>query len=169
MKEIIVVLLFTVFSLKVSGQELAKSIRSSFNNKNSLQFELFGHGLVYSLGYERILFNGDRFKTTGQVGFSYFPKSTDIRTIWIPIAINGLVSFTQHHIEFGLGHVFAHDSEWEPFASFRVGYRYQKPDGRLLFRVGFTPFIEYKSALEFGVSRNVFVYPSGGAAIGYNF
>jgi hypothetical protein len=80
-----------------------------------------------------------------------------------------LVSFTHHHLEFGLGQVFVYDKEWEPFGSFRLGYRYQKPAGRLLFRAGFTPFIEYASALEYKERRLVAFYPSGGVAIGYSF
>ena len=41
------------------------------------------------------------------------------------------------------------------------GYRFQKPTGKLLFRIGFTPFMEYQNEID--------IHPSGGIAIGYSF
>jgi hypothetical protein len=43
----------------------------AFDSRNAVSLELGGHGLFYSINYERIVFIGDRFKTTGQVGIAY--------------------------------------------------------------------------------------------------
>ena len=140
------------------------------SHRSSVQFELFGHGLLYSLNYEYIVINRNRLKTAVQAGFSYYPPSTGYRTTWIPISINELVSFGRHHIEFGIGQVvvteMGHDlhgeecREWEGFFSGRIGYRYQKPNGRLIIRAGFTPLYEY--------SNDHVIHPSGALAVGYS-
>jgi hypothetical protein len=176
MKKLLIVILFAIISLEVSGQALAKPISRSFMNNNSLQFELFGHGLLYSINYERVLINGQQFKTTAQGGLSYYPPSTGLRTVWIPLSINQLISFNEHHLELGLGHIFTQDythtnrvSKWEPLGSLRLGYRYQKPEARFLFRVGFTPMIEYVGVVEYKKWNQLEIYPLGGIAVGYNF
>lgn len=155
-----------VFSQNIEQDEF------TFDHKNSVQIELFGHGLFYSLNYERIILNKSRFKTAAQVGMSYYPPKTGLIELWIPVAVNEILSFDKHHFEMGLGYVFTNESETVMvngelkeriggFITGRIGYRYQKPQGRILLRAGFTPFLEYQSTSEF--------HPSGGLAIGYNF
>lgn len=160
-----------IFTLHTVSSQDQRS--SKFQNKNSLQFELGGHGLFYSVNYERILVNADRFKTAAQLGFSYYPPSTGVRDFWIPFSINEIISFGNHHIEAGLGYVLlreaARDQEnnpdywyWTDLVSGRIGYRFQKPGGRLIFRAAFTPMIEFNNvAFEF--------HPSAGVAVGYSF
>ena len=143
-----------------------------FQNRNSFQVELGGHGLAYSFNYERIIINGNNFKTATQIGMSYYPSSTGIRDIWLPICINELYSFGSHHIEGGIGYVIIREATrdiennpdewfWSGVFTGRIGYRYQKPDGRLVLRAGFTPFMEHGTAHEF--------HPSGGVSVGYSF
>jgi len=128
--------------------------------------------LFYSINYERILVNADRFKTASQLGFSYYPPSTGVRDFWIPLSINEILSYGKHHIEAGLGYVLireaARDQEnnpdywfWSGLISGRIGYRFQKPSGRLIFRAAFTPMLEYDSAFEF--------HPLAGISVGYSF
>jgi len=50
--------------------------------------------------------------------------------------------------------------EWSSFLTGRVGYRYQKPNGRFIFRIGFTPLYE--------LDGNE-LHPSGGLSFGYGF
>lgn len=170
MKKIFVILIIATITLSTFGQK-ATIPTLSFKTNNSIQFELFGHGLFYSFNYERILVNGQKFKTTGQAGIAYYPPKTGIIDIWIPVGINELYSFNSHHLEFGLGYVFINEAtrtddykeisrEWNGFLSGRIGYRYQKPDGRFIFRVGFTPLFEYEF-IEF--------HPLGGLTVGYSF
>jgi len=144
----------------------------SFQNKNSFLFELGGNGFAYSFNYERIIINGNNFKTAAQIGIAYYPPSTGMRDIWFPICINELYSFGSHHIEGGLGYAIireaTRDAEnnpdewfWTGVFTGRIGYRYQKPDGRLVLRAGFTPFMEHGTAHEF--------HPWGGVSVGYSF
>ena len=145
---------------------------NKFLNKNSLQFDLGGHGLFYSVNYERILINGNSFKTAVQFGISYYPAATGFRDVWMPFGINEIFSFGKHHIEAGIGYVVIREATrdvennpqdwfWSGLMAGRIGYRYQKPGDRLILRASFTPFIEHGTTHEF--------HPSGGISIGYGF
>jgi hypothetical protein len=188
MKKIILLIWLSTISITAICQE--QPIDNKLQYKNSIQFDVGGHGLFYSLNYERILLNGNNFKTAAQAGISYYPASTGIRDVWIPISINELYTIGNHHIEFGLGIVpireAARDADnnprywfWSGLFSGRIGYRYQKPGGRFLFRAGFTPVVE--SGLEYthlGESMDrTYTWVSGfrefiplaGVSIGYAF
>lgn len=153
-----------MYSQKVESQP--------FQYKNNVQVELFGHGFFYSINYERFLLNNKRFMTAAQVGIAYYPESTGMIKLWVPIVVNELYSMGNHHIELGGGVVF-NDEKWEYeqlgepkteytfFYTGRLGYRYQNPESHFLVRIGFTPFLEDFSWSGF--------HPSGGVAVGYAF
>jgi hypothetical protein len=153
---------------------LAQNEASIFENKNSVQLEFGGHGAFYSVNYERLILNKPRFKTTGQVGFSYYPPKTGTIDLWMPILVNELYSFGKHHIELGAGYIFTNEAlrdgnlnaisrSWNGFLTGRIGYRYQKPAGRFLIRVAFTPVIEVQNINESGF------HPLAGVSFGYSF
>ena len=154
----------------VSGQDSGTNL---FKYRNSAYVEAGGHGLFYSINYEHLFVNQRVFKTSAHLGISYYPKQTGIRDIWIPVVINEIFSISKHHIELGLGHVFIREASrdmennprewfWSGVFTGRIGYRYQKPGGRMTYRIGFTPFLEYEAnPVEF--------YPSAGVSVGYNF
>jgi len=172
MRKILVLALLS-FYFSSYGQEDEKTLPSyKFKFKNAVEAELFGHGLYYSLNYERFILNGPKLKTSGQIGFSYYPPNTGLRDIWIPVLINELYSFNKHHIELGFGYIFINEAlrttnnevesrMWDGFITARIGYRYQKPEGHFLFRIGFTPTIEYTETYDF--------HPLGGLTFGYSF
>jgi len=171
MKTVSALLILGFLSLHVVSQNA--TMRSNcFNKKNSVQLELFGHGLFYSINYERILLNEPKLKTSVQAGVAYYPPKTGIIDLWLPVSINQLFSFNNHHIEVGLGHVLVNEAnrqtdlgvisrEWNGFSTARVGYRFQKPDGRFILRAGFTPFSNFPIGVE--------IYPSAGLTVGYSF
>jgi hypothetical protein len=173
MRKIFVIIAFTIMILPVFCQKTYyDSLKTNFIYKNNVQFELGGYGGIYSVAYERTIFNRVKYKTTTQIGFSYYPPKTGLIAIFIPIVFNELVSFSKHHIEFGLGYIIAKDYlikkadnvyNWEGFVTGRIGYRYQKPNGRIMLKIGFTPIIEYIHL------ENPIFYPSGGLALGYCF
>jgi len=140
-----------------------------------MQVDLGGHGLFYSLNYERILLNGGRFKTASQAGISYYPPRTGIRDIWIPLGINEIFSFGNHHLEAGIGYLpirealrYPDDTPdewfWSHLMTGRIGYRFQKPEGRLILRAAFTPVLE----MEYLGHGDEF-HPLGGISVGYSF
>lgn len=176
MKQTLAILLLAILTKTVCSQK-TDSLKPNFIYKNSAQVGLGGHGVFYSLDYERVLLNGPKTKTTGQIGLSYYPPAIGIIALWIPVIINELISFNKHHIELGLGYVITKDAiqetstvsgEWDGFFAGRLGYRYQKPDGRLLIRVGFTPLLYYP--YDYRMYREIPEFiPLGGLAIGYCF
>jgi hypothetical protein len=148
-----------------------------FKRTQSIQLELGGHGLFYSFNYERLLINNERFKTTGQIGLSFYPLITEVRPLWIPIIINEIISFGVHHIELGFGIVATHEVDapfrvWTDLITGRLGYRNQSKDGRFFYRIGFTPFYEsgmFENSdnldnLKFGDR----FHPSAGMSFGYS-
>jgi len=169
MKKLIVTGIIVLVTLNAFCQEKVP-LPFEFQHKNSIQLELFGHGVFYSVNYERVLLNGENYKTTAQAGFAWYPPTTDVREFWLPFSINELISFNKHHLEFGLGTVFTVEENlnrmnessraWYNLLTGRVGYRYQKPNGRFIFRIGFTPLYE--------LDGNE-LHPLGGVSFGYSF
>lgn len=176
MKKYIISLILLILAIYSSGQDFFDSDLGTYNQtfirRNSVQFDLGGPGFIYSLNYERMLINGRRKKTAIQIGASYYPPSTGIRDIWIPIGVNELFSRREHHLEVGLGWIIireaSRDSEnevvewsWSYMMSARIGYRYQRPDGKFVFRAAFTPLFEFEGTRE--------IHPFGGVSFGYSF
>lgn len=142
----------------------------SFRHKNSVQIEALGHGLYYSVNYERAFFNKPRFKTMGQIGLEYIPGG-DFKTIGIPLVVTELFSFNKHHLELGLAYLHAMQyyqkdpntlQNLNGLLSGRIAYRFQKPNGRFIFRFGFTPFL---STYDF----SFYFTPSIGLSFGFAF
>ena len=57
---------------------------------------------------------------------------------------------------------------WSEIFTARLGYRFQKADGRYLFRVGFTPFLEFFDRIYTNGYRAEF-HLSAGVSVGYSF
>ncbi len=133
--------------------------------KNSVYFELLGKGMFYSFNYERELFRAnDQLSFNGSIGFCIMNGFTSIeksKDFLMPFEINAKYSFDKHHVVLGYGttyykykinHIEISNSnlnqqpvapelitikEW--FAHLTMEYRYQKPDGKLMLKAGFTP------------------------------
>ncbi|MEZ4956567.1 MAG: hypothetical protein R2825_23620 [Saprospiraceae bacterium] len=181
MKKTITLCLFTLAWLYLNAQQ-----SESFYHKNNLQLELGGHGLFYSLNYERILVNDIKMKMTAKVGASYYSPGSGNIGFWLPFSVNGLLSFDMHHVEFGIGQVLTKDrigssqgrslDSWDMLGSMTLGYRWQKPESRFLFRAVFTPFlvIDFNQRQEAAFSGNdpifdTWLIPSGAVSFGYAF
>jgi hypothetical protein len=167
---------------------LAKAISKafSFTKKNSINFEAFGHGLWYSLSYERIIIDNYHYKLGGQIGAAIYSNSYGL-SVWTPISINYIKTFGQsrnHHAEFGIGHVLRYDrpyntnlyKEWvTTFISAKAGYRHQKPNSPWIFKVLFTPLLEYnKKGVSYvptvtNTGADLHPYFSGALSIGLTF
>lgn len=171
MKKHLALTIILALSLSAYSQEIDSQ---PFKRKNSIQVDLGGHGLFYSLNYERILLNGERFKTAIQAGISYYPPGTGIRDVWMPLGVNELVSFGNHHLEAGLGYMpireairtegQADEWFWSHMMTGRVGYRFQKPEGRWIVRAAFTPVLEIDQ-----LGHGDEFHPLGGISVGFCF
>jgi len=173
MKHVIAAIVVSA-SFNLGAQDQRNAV-GGFKYVNTVHAELFGHGFMYSLSYERLLINTWQHKTSIQIGASFYPPHEGIGVFWIPIMVNEIVSFGKHHVEFGVGHVARPNwtlgevplGVWlNGFLALRAGYRYQPSDSRMLFRIGFTPFICYPFA---GSMEGWCFIPFGGIGMGYNF
>ncbi len=177
------ILLFLSFCLFQSLQAQKLSVESSkligiyrdkrFSYKNNIQFEVLGQGGLYSFNYERVLLNGTLLKSTLDAGIAFYPPVLDMPNFLTPITLNEIVSLGKHHAEIGLGCVLAFDvfnpaegeadlREFNLLYTGRIGYRFQKPKGKYLLRLGFTPVFY----LPFSDDDKL---PWGGISFGYCF
>lgn len=136
-----------LFSQTTTDTIVATEPDLRFNYKNNVQLELFGSAGLYSINYERIIFNQNKYKTVGELGFSRIPISEG-NGMSFPISINQLISFQRHHIELGVGATPNYVSDylypgWDIHYSARIGYRYQKPHRRFIFRAGVVPIFAF--------------------------
>lgn len=96
---------------------------------NVVYAELLGNALYGgSINYERMLTP----QFSGRVGASPFGA--------FPVMLNYLPGQGQHSAELGLG-VLAGASDENLLGTATLGYRYQPPVGRMVFRIGWTPLI----------------------------
>jgi len=150
---------FSAFSQKISDTS------SSFKNLNTINIELGGFTPIGTICYERVFINRQKFKTTGQIGYG---------VEGIPLVINELLSFRNNHIEIGIGvlipeHLTSSLRDiTKPFLTGRLGFRYQKTNGRFVFRLGLMPI-----ATQDSYGMNVFTddtwYVWPGFSFGYAF
>ncbi|MFH0756820.1 MAG: hypothetical protein V2B15_06010 [Bacteroidota bacterium] len=168
MKKTIALISLLAMALAVHGQISAVK---PFLYRNSFQLELAGPAVFYSLNLERILLNKTPFRTAVQAGISCYPPSTGIRDIWIPLGITEIYSMGNHHLEGGIGFMPVREAVrdadnqatewfWSHLATGRIGYRHQRPDGRLIIRAAFTPVYELDGSE---------LHPLGGLSIGTIF
>lgn len=181
MKKVITLCLFTLVCLCLNAQQT-----EPFYFKNNLQLEFGGHGLIYSVNYERLLVNTTKMKMIAKVGASYYNPIGGTIGFWFPFSVNGLCSFNQHHLEFGIGQILTRErihstnnnslKNWDMLGSMTLGYRWQKPESRFLLRAAFTPFliINYNQRQDDPAGRNDPIFdswliPSGAVSFGYAF
>ena len=136
--------------------------------RNAFYLELLGNGFLYSLNYDRLLTD----QISGRVGFMFLGAASDTSAAALaaaPIMVNYLVGQGNSHFEAGIGVTLlsggienVEDFEDEDFngaiGTATLGYRYQRPAGGFVFRVGLTPF--------FGAGG---IVPYLGVSFGYGF
>jgi hypothetical protein len=128
-------------------------------NKNAVFLELLGNGYYYSLNYEREFGRQFVFRIGGSL-----TKYTFI----MPVTLGRFFGSGKHHFELAAGFDFANydnDDGRENGLGLTgfIGYRFQKPDGKFLFRIGATPLyiFDEDSLINF--------LPTGGVSFGYRF
>lgn len=150
--------LILVTGLLKPNHTFGQNKAETFTAKNGVYIELGGSSGLYAFNYSKIFHQKGKLKLNMSVGFSMVPRELNSKTAWlptIPLEITALYGKSNHHLEmgFGLASYLASTSYFDSetlevndkvvFGAaipFRVGYRYQKPEGGFFFRVAYTPF-----------------------------
>jgi hypothetical protein len=177
MKQLLTIVILLVAVGTAFSQSLV-SRKGAYNYRNSVQVEILGSSNAYSINYEHILINRSRLKTGIRGGFGILPPflgDSRIRYCF-PILLNQQFSLGSHHIELGGGitmlNAFSFISEpigyyfgsATAFGAMSLGYRYQRPEGRIIVKAAYTPLLRVTS----GGYGSEFVQ-SVGLTVGYAF
>jgi len=141
-------------------------------NRNSIQFELFGNGILYSINYERILNKKTSYQFCSRLGFTYLPNTaTSQSSLGFTGEFNLLMGKKNKFLEIGSGFTYWNNTEDYYYSTGfyvpRIGLRYKFPNGKSFIRVGFTPLININTDSRVNVTPKF--SPFGGLAIGYSF
>ncbi len=187
MKKIFFCLLLISFSMLAKAQS-DSSWR--FKRNNVFTVELGSPSNIYTVNYERLLWNKKRFKTFIEIGAFYFPE--DLPQYCAPINANQLFSITHNcHLEIGLGSVFGNfqnfnfplkntdqfyrtnNLSYTPFS--KIGLRYQNNNEKFVGKIGAILFLNQNSNFETLVPVEptayppYFLSPSFYLAVGFSF
>jgi hypothetical protein len=168
---------FSIAALpKLNINEPIREMQSSDTigiNLNSLNIELFGNSIyAYSINYERVFFPERFLKYSFSFGNSYFiNRQPNYMELMFVSKLNCLLGKSiKHNIETGIGYnlifsnkEYKNDNRFDYYYLVRLGYRYQQPNGRFLFKVAFSPYQLVSSGWYFDWE------PWGGIAIGWTF
>ncbi|MBS4014309.1 MAG: hypothetical protein KGZ97_11215 [Bacteroidetes bacterium] len=135
--------------------------------KNSAYLELGGNGILYSIGYDRLYKITNYSKLTLGSGLTYiFSEYYNRHRLWASPQINYLIG-EKKFLEVGIGLTIPVITDnyinMPPLIGFyRLGFRYQREDGGLQFRIGLTPIcLVSESRLS--------IAPWAGISIGWTF
>lgn len=108
--------------------------------KNAIYFEFAGNGLIFSVNYERLLFQKRLMHLRARVGAGRFPGSHRGYLEWdgfftLPVEINALIGKRNNFFEAGIGNTFSSSKDGIEFSSLRLGYRFEQEDGGFLVRL----------------------------------
>lgn len=168
---VVIILLFLISSASVFSQ--GKDTDGDLKGKETVFIELLGNGGWYSLNYDRVFFHKRRDALTWRAGLTYMPYTNHTQSSEISLLgeCNYLRGKRRHFLELGIGftywRVFRVDQhlDQERYINFylfpRIGYRYQKAEGGMFFRVGFLPGV----LLDWGLEQRL--SPFGGVSFGY--
>ena len=130
----------------------------------SVQVEIAGNGVFISINYERKFSNG--FSARAGVGPAPF-------ALFVPVSFGKAFFNGNHHPEFATGFTYGiYDAgrftetgnRSQLFVSTFLGYRYDNPEKRFIFRAGYTPFIRLTELT--GENR---YYPYFGMGLGFKW
>jgi hypothetical protein len=154
--------------------------------RNTVYAEILGNAAGLSINYDRVVLKKEKIALSICIGAGFVPSNAINKLLnnnatkknylpyGFPISCNLIYGKNNHHLETGVGLTYQQGMYGEGlkysqtiFAVVRLGYRYQKENGGLFWKIGFTPFIPIK---EFGTISVPYVFlPFGGIALGYTF
>lgn len=148
----------------VEAQEIADE---KITDKNLFYLEVGGRAILYSVNYERIIYQIGTHRFSVKGGSGYFPRitkkeftengkslSVDHGILYFPLGVSWIKEISRngyHFFEVGLTETFEIDPGYDIFGFQEglktrwvtipsIGYRYQNPKG-LLFSFAYTPHI----------------------------
>jgi hypothetical protein len=133
-----IIFLFS-FVLNALGQ--SDSEETKINARNSVFIEILGSaGYLYNITYDRVVFSREQNHISTGLGIQYLPSDLSRDHI---SSISPQINYfhgTTHHFETGLA--VAYDFYSGDLAiPIRIGYRFQKSDGGLFYKIGLTPLL----------------------------
>ncbi len=150
-------ILFSIFIFITSHFIAAQDIESKKIKKNLIYLEGGGAGAYGSINYEYLFKTINHLKLSTRIGLSTY-RLKDYTEKFnpdfiIPITLNVYYGI-RHHIDLGLGPtitsiVYANHETYQPQrrtlannTNLFIGYRYQKEDNKVMFKIGYAPIIE---------------------------
>lgn len=148
-----------VFLIVIQGKSFSQIVQQK-SIRNLIYLEAFGAGGYGSLNYERVIFQQKNKLTPNlkigvRLGISTFHLK-DFNNkfnpdVIIPVAINAIYGKT-HHLEVGFGQTFSNVTQTNSMtfaverqttlnSNFTAGYRYQKSERGIIFRLNYSPII----------------------------
>lgn len=140
-----------------------------------------GNSILFGLNYGRILNQKEILKFSGSVGLSYIPQGNIKWTPVVPIELTVFYGKSRHNLKIGARTTFytSQQTSLNPDTNrlqenvsldvmlpFRLGYRFQKPEGGFFYRIGYTPGI----FLSLNSQDSALFFPlSGGISFGKSF
>lgn len=135
--------------------------------KNSIYSELIIYdellNSILSINYERIL----KIKSINKIGGRIGIMLGSISNFGLPLEIIKLVGSNKHYFEIGVGCLLINNRRDFLKLTGRLGYRYQKSKGGVLFRIGFYPTISTRIFKD--ITRYAEFWPSISLSLGYSF
>ena len=103
--------------------------------------EFAGTTFGASLNYEYVFFQHLNVRLAGRAGLGFSPFNAAFAGV-IPLGVSAIVGKKNHHLEMGLAHSTALDKDGVSLFGIGVaGYRFQKPNGGIFFRISYNPYM----------------------------
>ena len=143
--------------------------------RNTLYAGFASKGAVYSINYDRVFSQGEKFTKSYHVGFAIFRD-----VLAIPLGINFFSGQHTHHAEFSVTLVPYIEHYQKLFSPGSLsdkkiyilpgaGYRYQKRSGGFFFKALFSPVIYLDPASDNFWRMDAKLYPGVAAGMGISF
>jgi len=133
-------------------------------SNNTVFFEVFGSGILWSINYDRIFYHQNDFMSSFRIGYFQAPVGA-----LLPLELNCIWNGKNPacHTEIGFGYTPLVGGSYKSSKCYiRIGFRYQLPEGGLFFRVGFIPFYQFPYVQD-GFNNTGYFMPWYGFSIGY--
>jgi hypothetical protein len=171
----IIIILVFFFGKATIGQNISE-LTTLTVRKNTVYGEILGSSFsFYNISYDRIIYHKENDKVSLAIGTQYQPTSYFGGNDWMT-SISPQINYLRgikHHLELGVGFFYlASISEFQYTDGvwgmpLRIGYRYQKPEGGLFFKIAYTPSILDQRILD--REKTSFLFLWGGMALGWTF